>query len=76
MLLLDIIGFTAIRDTFYVAFAFLRDKKQPTYEVALLFLLEIYTKIKAKRNRDPSSYGNPNSPSSLFDRLGSSYRLT
>jgi hypothetical protein len=61
ILLLDIIGFTATSDTFYVAFVFLRDEKQPTYEVALSFLSEIYAEIKAKRDRDRDSRNNPSS---------------
>jgi hypothetical protein len=55
MPLLDIVGFAPTGDTFYVAFAFLKDEKQPTYELALSYLADMYRGLKVLPNRDPPS---------------------
>jgi hypothetical protein len=37
--LLDIIGFTATRLTFYLGFAFIRDKKDNLYKISIYLIL-------------------------------------
>jgi hypothetical protein len=40
--MLDIVGFTATGVTFYVAFAFIKDEKDDSYEVILSCLADAY----------------------------------
>jgi hypothetical protein len=44
--LLDIVGFTTTRASAYLSFAFIQNEQQPTYEVVLDFLAEVYDKLK------------------------------
>ena len=40
--MLDIVGFTTTGATFYVAFAFIKDEKDDSYEVILSCLVDAY----------------------------------
>lgn len=43
--LLDIVGFTATGTSIFLGFAFVQNEQQPTYEIVLDFLMEIYDKL-------------------------------
>ena len=62
MLMLNIIRFTLIGKTIYISFAFLRDKKQPSYEKVLSFLIEIFCGIKLKRDCDRDDGSDSTNP--------------
>ena len=40
--MLDIVGFTTTGLTFYIAFVFIKDEKDNSYEVILTYLVEAY----------------------------------
>ncbi|KAJ5111190.1 hypothetical protein N7532_001725 [Penicillium argentinense] len=44
--LLDIVGFTALSTSAFLGFAFLQNEQQPTYEIALDYLADVYDELQ------------------------------
>lgn len=51
MPLLDIVGFTALGSSAYLGFAFMQNEQQPTYEIVLDYLADIYDKLQVQYPR-------------------------
>jgi hypothetical protein len=49
--LLDIVGFTALRSSAFLRFAFIQNEQQPTYEIVLDYLADIYDKLHTEYPR-------------------------
>ena len=49
--LLDIVSLVSTRQTYFIAFAFIRDKKQDTYETVLKCLAEAYRALNLQYPR-------------------------